>query len=240
MLDNQFNNRDPYAYSSVSPQALANTVSSTMKRVYLKMTLGLVVTAFVALFCSSNSSYISFYITNRWFSFVLIIAEFALLFLINGSIKRISDSMATALFYLFAAVNGAMLSTIFLAYSATAITKTFFITAGTFGAMSVYGYFTPNDLSRMGSYLIMALFGLIIASLVNIFLKSSTLDWIVSIAGVIIFIGLTAWDTQQIKTMAQQAPSTAISRLATIGALSLYLDFLNLFLFLLRIFGNRD
>ena len=239
MLDNQYNN-NPFSYGDASPKALTDTVSSTMKRVYVKMTLGLVLTAFVALFCSSNPSYISFYITHRWFSFALIIAEFALLFLINGRIKQISDSMASTFFYLFAAVNGAMLSTIFLAYSTTAITKTFFITAGTFGAMSVYGYFTPNDLSRMGSYLVMALFGLIIASLVNIFLKSSTLDWIVSIAGVIIFIGLTAWDTQQIKAMAQMAPSTAVSRLATIGALSLYLDFLNLFLFLLRIFGNRD
>ena len=106
--------------------------------------------------------------------------------------------------------------------------------------MSVYGYFTSQDLSKIGSYLFMALIGLIIASLVNIFLHSSTLDWIVSIAGVLIFIGLTAWDTQQIKAMAQAAPQDSVSRLATIGALSLYLDFINLFLYLLRIFGSRD
>ena len=131
-----------------------------------------------------------------------------------------------------------MLCTIFLAYSPGSIAKTFFITAGTFGAMSVYGYFTPNDLSRWGSFLFMALIGLIIASLVNIFMHSSTLDWIISIAGVIIFIGLTAWDTQKIKTMAAHSNGFNPSSLATIGALTLYLDFINLFLYLLRFFGS--
>ena len=171
---------------------------------------------------------------------VLIIAEFGLVLGISGAINKMSGTVATMLFYLFAVVNGLMLSSIFVVYSLTAITKTFFITAGTFGAMSVYGYFTSQDLSKIGSYLFMALIGLIIASLVNLFLHSSTLDWIVSIAGVLIFIGLTAWDTQQIKAMAQAAPQSSVSRLATLGALSLYLDFINLFLYLLRIFGNRD
>ena len=151
-----------------------------------------------------------------------------------------SSATATLLFYLFSAVNGMMLSTIFLVYSMTAITKTFFITAGTFGAMSVYGYFTSKDLSKMGSFLFMALIGLIIASLVNIFLKSSGLDWIISIVGVLIFVGLTAWDTQQIKTMAMQMPGSQTGRLATLGALTLYLDFINLFLFILRIFGGSS
>ena len=133
-----------------------------------------------------------------------------------------------------------MLCTIFLAYSPGCITKTFFVTAGTFGAMSVFGYTTSQDLSKIGSFLFMALIGLIIASVVNIFMHSSTLDWIVTIAGVLIFIGLTAWDTQQIKAMAQAAPSDAVSKLATLGALSLYLDFINLFLYLLRLFGRND
>ncbi len=134
-----------------------------------------------------------------------------------------------------------MLFTIFYAYSLSAITKTFFITAGTFGAMSVYGYFTSRDLSRIGSFLTMALFGLIIAIVVNFFVRSSALDWIISIVGVFIFVGLTAWDTQQVKTMAEVTPSDQAGRLSTIGALTLYLDFINLFLFLLRIFGgNRD
>ncbi|MDE6801585.1 MAG: Bax inhibitor-1/YccA family protein, partial [Muribaculaceae bacterium] len=120
------------------------------------------------------------------------------------------------------------------------IMKTFFITAGTFGAMSIYGYFTEKDLTKIGSFLIFALFGLIICSLVNLFAHSDTLGWIISGAGVLIFLGLTAWDTQQIKQMALQSPNSGDGRLATIGALSLYLDFINLFLYLLRFFGNRD
>ena len=171
---------------------------------------------------------------------VLLIAEFGLVFAISGAINRLSSVAATGLFYLFAVINGLMLCTIFLVYSPAAITKTFFITAGTFGAMSIYGYTTSSDLSKIGSYLFMALIGLIIASLVNIFVHSSTLDWIVSIVGVLIFVGLTAWDTQQVKRMAEIAPAEAAGKLATIGALSLYLDFINLFLYLLRIFGNSD
>lgn len=220
---------------------LTSRVSDTMKRVYLKMTLALVVTALTSLWAAGTYSYLSFMMNNSWFMWVLIIAEFGLVFGISGAINKLSSAVASTLFYLFAVVNGLMLCTIFLAYSPAAITKTFFITAGTFGAMSVYGYFTTKDLSRFGSFLFMALIGLIIASLVNIFLHSSTLDWIVSIAGVIIFVGLTAWDTQQVKVMAQNAPAEAVGRLATVGALSLYLDFINLFLYLLRIFGgNRD
>ncbi len=241
MYNNQYQGQDQYGYTPLdNGRSLVNTVSSTMKRVYFKMTLALVVTAFTALFCSNSYEYMSFFINNSWFMWVLIIAEFGLVIGISSGINKLSSTLASALFYLFAIVNGMMLCTIFLAYSPTAIVKTFFITAGTFGAMSVYGYFTSQDLSKIGSYLFMALIGLIIASLVNIFLHSSTLDWIVSIAGVLIFIGLTAWDTQQIKAMAQAAPQDSVSRLATIGALSLYLDFINLFLYLLRIFGSRD
>lgn len=235
-----FNNNQNYnnGYDTV---ALQRTVAGTMKRVYVKMTLGLIVTALVSLFCASSTGYLTFLFNNRWFMWALVIAEFALVFGISGAINRMSSAVATALFYLFTAVNGAMLCTIFLAYSPGSIAKTFFITAGTFGAMSVYGYFTPNDLSRWGSFLFMALIGLIIASLVNIFMHSSTLDWIISIAGVIIFVGLTAWDTQQIKRMAMEMPGEHLGRLATLGALSLYLDFINLFLYLLRFFGNsRD
>ena len=235
-----FNNNQNYnnGYDTV---ALQRTVAGTMKRVYVKMTLGLIVTALVSLFCASSTGYLTFLFNNRWFMWALVIAEFALVFGISGAINRMSSAVATALFYLFAAVNGAMLCTIFLAYSPGSIAKTFFITAGTFGARSVYGYFTPNDLSRWGSFLFMALIGLIIASLVNIFMHSSTLDWIISIAGVIIFVGLTAWDTQQIKRMAMEMPGEHLGRLATLGALSLYLDFINLFLYLLRFFGNsRD
>ena len=219
-------------------QALAAMTSSVMKRVYVKMTLGLLVTAFTAVYCASTS-FINFYITHSWLMWLLIIAEFGIVIGLSGAIRRMSSAAASALFYLFAVINGMMFSTLFLAYSPTAMVKTFFITAGTFGAMSVYGYFTSRDLSRIGSFLFMALIGLIIASLVNIFLHSSGLDWIISIAGVFIFVGLTAWDTQQVKNMAQLAGPEQAGRLATLGALTLYLDFINLFIYLLRIFGDR-
>ncbi len=237
MYQNDYNYGTPQGRHEAT---LAATVSNAMKRVYLKMTLALIVTALTALWASSSYGYLSFFMNNTWLMWVLVAAELGLVIGISAGINKLSSGVASALFYLFAVVNGLMLCTIFLAYSPAAITKTFFITAGTFGAMSVYGYFTSNDLSRIGSFLFMALIGLIIASVVNIFLHSSTLDWVVSIAGVLIFIGLTAWDTQQIKRMAMAAPAEAVGRLATIGALSLYLDFINLFLYLLRIFGNRD
>ena len=235
---------DQYNYTpdpfNRSAQAVTTLVSNAMKRVYFKMTLALIVTALTALWASTSYGYVSFLVTHTWLLWVLVAAELGLVIAISGAINRLSNAAASGLFYLFAVVNGLMLCTIFLAYSPGVIAKTFFITAGTFGAMSVYGYFTSNDLSRIGSYLIMALFGLIIASVVNIFLHSSTLDWIVSIAGVFIFIGLTAWDTQQIKLRAMSTAPEGVSKLATIGALTLYLDFINLFLYLLRIFGNRD
>lgn len=240
MYNNQYQGQNRYDYTPLTDlTSVTNTVSSTMKRVYLKMTLALIVTAFTALFCAGNG-FLYFMAANSWMMWLLIIAEFGLVIGISAGINKMSSTVATMLFYLFAVVNGLMLSSIFVVYSMTAIVKTFFITAGTFGAMSIYGYFTSQDLSKIGTYLVMALIGLIIASVVNIFMHSSSLDWIISIAGVLIFIGLTAWDTQKIKAMAAATPYEAAGRLATIGALSLYLDFINLFLYLLRIFGDRD
>ncbi len=177
---------------------------------------------------------------NSWAMIGLVIVEFGLLFGISGAINKLSSTVATLLFLLFSAVNGLTLFPIFEIYTQTSIYKTFFITAGVFGAMSVYGLFTTQNLAKWGSILFMALIGLIICSLVNIFLHSDTMGWIISGAGVLIFVGLTAWDTQQIRNMAAMAPAESAGRLATIGALNLYLDFLNLFLFLLRIFGNRE
>ena len=148
--------------------------------------------------------------------------------------------MATALFYAYAILNGVTLSPIFFVYTSSSIALTFFVTSGVFLAMSIYGYTTKRDLTKLGSFLIMALIGLIICSIVNIFWANSTMDWIISFAGVIIFIGLTAWDTQKIKEMAQETDEMNAGKLATIGALSLYLDFINLFLYLLRFLGSRD
>ncbi len=237
------NNYPPYfnrAQYEQQARSLDTRVSQVMKRVYFKMFLGLLVTAFVALWCQTSPTVINFFITNSWSMWLLIIAELGLVIGLTGAINRLSSTAATGLFYLFAVVNGLMLFPIFMVYSPDSIAKTFFITAGVFGAMSVYGFFTSQNLAKMGSFLVMALIGLIVVSLVNIFLKSSGLDWIISGIGVLLFIGLTAWDTQQIKTMAQQAPGSSVGKLATIGALSLYLDFINLFLYLLRFFGNRD
>lgn len=227
------------------PQEYTATItartSQTMKRVYVNMTLALVVTAFVSLWCAGSEAFLSFIFSNRWAMWALLIAEIGIVLGISAGINKLSNTTATLLFYLFAVINGAALAPIFLVYTGASIAKTFFITAGTFGAMSVYGYFTSSDLSRIGNILIMALFGLIIASVVNIFAHSDTLQWIISIAGVVIFVGLTAWDTQQIKRMAMEMPGEHLGRLATLGALSLYLDFINLFLYLLRFFGNsRD
>jgi len=204
-----------------------------MKQVYVRMTLALVVTAFVSLFCANSLGYMLFIAQNSWAMWGLVLVELGLVIGISAGINKLSSTTATLLFFLFAVVNGMMLAPIFIVYTGVSI-------AGTFGAMSVYGYFTSRDLSRIGSFLFMALIGLIIASIVNIFLKSSGLEWAITFGGVLIFVGLTAWDTQQIKRMAQEAPSSSVGRLATLGALSLYLDFINMFLYLLRIFGNRN
>ena len=233
-------------YNSYPPQYVGATdivarTSQTMKRVYVNMTLALVVTAFVSMWCANSMAYLQFIVANRWAMWGLFIAEIAIVWGVSAGIHRLSTTTATLLFYLFAVINGAALAPIFLLYTGASIAKTFFITAGTFGAMSVYGYFTTNDLTRMGSILFMALIGIIIASVVNMFAHSDTLGWIISFAGVLIFVGLTAWDTQQIKRMAEQMPAAGVGRLAVLGALSLYLDFINLFLYLLRFFGSsRD
>lgn len=231
-------NSYPPQYTGIDTVA---RVSSTMKRVYLNMTLALVVTAFVSMWCAGSQAFLSFILANRWAMWGLLLAEIAIVWGVSAGINKLSSATATMLFYLFAVINGAALAPIFLIYTGASIAKTFFITAGTFGAMSVYGYFTKSDLSKVGSILFMALIGLIIASVVNMFAHSDTLQWIISIAGVMIFVGLTAWDTQQIRRMAEMMPEAGVGRLAVLGALSLYLDFINLFLYLLRFFGSsRD
>lgn len=220
--------------------AVGARISTVMKSVYLRMTFGLLVTAIVALLGFSRG-FLQFMLTHSIVYWGLFIAEIAIVLVISTRITKMQSSTATALFYLFAIVNGLALCPIFAIYTGASIAKTFFICAGTFGAMSVYGYTTKSDLSKMGSLLIMALFGLIICSIVNIFWANSTFEWIISFVGVAIFIGLTAWDTQQIKRMAEIMPASTTGHIATLGALSLYLDFINLFLYLLRFFGNsRD
>ena len=229
-----------YNMDSYGSQALDTRVSQVMKRVYVKMFLALIVTGGAAWVCAGIPDLMYFLASHRWVYWGLLIVELLMVFGISGAVNKISSPMATVLFYAYSLLNGVTFALIFAAYTPVSIFKTFLITAGVFGAMSVYGYFTNRDLTKIGSFLFMALIGLIIASVINIFWANSTLEWIVSIAGVLIFIGLTAWDTQKIKQMAQYN-AIEPSRLATIGAVSLYLDFINLFLYLLRFFGSsRD
>ena len=224
----------PYTNSEWS---LSTYMTQVMRKVYVKMFLGLLVTALVSWFVQANPQIL---MSLGKMMFVLIIAELALVFTLSLAINKLKPAVATALFYAYAIVNGITLAPIFFIYTRSSIAMTFFITAGVFLAMSIYGYTTKKDLTKFGSYMIMGLIGLIVCTLVNIFLKSSMMDWIISFAGVIIFIGLTAWDTQKIKQMAQETDEMNAGKLATLGALSLYLDFINLFLYLLRFLGNRN
>jgi uncharacterized protein len=171
---------------------------------------------------------------------VLVLATLGLVFFISFRIQHLQVGTALALFLLYAGLLGLMLSSVFLAYTGASITRVFFISAASFGALSLYGYTTKRDLSPIGSFLIMGLFGVVIAMVVNIFLKSSGLDFVISIVGLLVFAGMTAWDTQKIKEMYDpQEDGTATGRKAVMGALSLYLDFINIFLFLLRFMGDR-
>ncbi|MDD6869585.1 MAG: Bax inhibitor-1/YccA family protein [bacterium] len=216
------------------------SVAKVMRSVYLRMFLGLLATAFTAMFVKSQESLMLAIFENKIFFWGLIIAEFACVIGISGAINKISTAMAVLLFFVYAIINGVTLASIFRVFEISTIAQTFFITAGVFGAMSAYGYLTRADLSKFGAFLFMALIGLIITSVVNIFMGSETLDWVISLVGVGIFIGLTAWDTQKIKMMVMQSNGYNVGKIATLGALSLYLDFINLFLYLLRIFGSRD
>ena len=224
-----------------SPNAgtLANKV---MRRVYVKMLVAMLVTAATSMYVSSNEAILHLIFGNSFVTIGLVISQIAVVLVLSGRLNKLSITSATLLFYLYSVLTGVVFSSILLLYTATSVGMTFLITAGVFAAMSIYGFTTSNDLTKFGSIMFMALIGLIICSVVNIFLKSSGMEWIISLAGVAIFIGLTAWDTQKIKNAAMYATDgTSAEKLATFGALSLYLDFVNLFLYLLRFFGgSRD
>jgi hypothetical protein len=214
-----------------------------MRKVYLWMTLALVITGLWSYFVATSPSMFMLLYSNQAILWGLLIAEFALVFGITAAINKLSLTTATLLFVLYSVINGATLSSIFLVYTTSSIASVFFITAGTFAAMALFGYTTKKDLTALGPILLMGLLGIIIASVVNMFVHSSGLNLIVSYLGVLIFVGLTAYDSQKIKQMMLQAPDAGegMQKLALLGALSLYLDFINLFLYLLRIIGsNRD
>lgn len=213
-----------------------------MRKVYTWMALALVITGFTAYYVATTPSLLSIIYSNQVVLWGLIIGELALVIGLSAAINRLSLTTATLLFVLYSVLNGAMLSSVFLIYTTASIANVFFITAGTFGAMAAYGYFTKKDLTSWGRILLMALIGIIIASVVNIFLRNSMFDLVISYICVAIFVGLTAYDSQKIKEMMLQAPdaSEQAQKIALLGALTLYLDFINLFLYLLRIFGKRE
>lgn len=213
-----------------------------MRKVYLWMAMALVITGVTSYGVASSPGLMQAILTNNALLWVLIIAEFGLVFAISAAINKLSLTTATLLFVLYSVINGATLSVIFLVYTMESIASVFFITAGTFGVMAFIGYTTKKDLTSLGKMLLMALIGLIIATLVNVFfIQSSGFSLIVSYVGVLIFVGLTAYDSQKIKQMLLQAPDAGeiAQKLALLGALTLYLDFINLFIYLLRIFGDR-
>ena len=217
-------------------------VNSFVMSVYNWMMIGLGLTAFTSYFVASSPAIFSMVYPMM---LPLIFAELGLVFFLSARIQKMKASTATSMFVLYSILNGVTLSVIFYAYAASSIVSTFFVTAATFGAVSVYGMVTKRDLTGMGSFLMMGLIGIIIASVINIFIGSSAMEMIISYVGVLIFTGLTAYDTQQIKQMAAAQPADAsgamIRKGALMGALKLYLDFINIFLFLLRIFGGgRD
>lgn len=217
---------------------------SLLKNVYLWMTAGLALTGIVALFIASRPSLVMTLVRNPALFFGLIVAEFLLVFFLSSRIQSLSPGAATLGFAVYAILNGVTLSLIFLAYTGSSIARVFFITAGAFGGMSLYALTTKRSLAGMGTYLMMGLWGIILATVVNLFVRSSGLDWIISYAGVALFLGLTAYDTQIIQSwntrMGSQAEESEFIRVSILGALKLYLDFINLFLFFLRIFGRRN
>jgi uncharacterized protein len=211
--------------------------NALIRQVYAWMGAGLAVTAFMALSTLSSPVILKAITGNRLVFYGLMIGELALVFTLSGAINRLSATAATLLFVAYSALNGVTLSVMALVYTANSIASTFVITAGMFGAMSIYGYMTKRDLTSWGSFLFMGLIGVVIASVVNIFVGSSAVSWLISGIGVIVFTGLTSYDTWKIKELAAQG--TEGRKPAILGALTLYLDFINLFLMLLRFTGNR-
>lgn len=221
--------------------AVSEAFPVLMRKVYVWMSLALLITGMTAYYVATSPALLTAILTNRVLFWGLFIAELALVFGVSAAINRISVLTATLMFVLYSVINGATMSVIFLAYTMSSIATVFFITAGTFAAMAIIGYTTKKDLSSMGRIMFMALIGIIIATVVNIFIKSDALTMVVNYAGVIVFVGLTAWDSQKIKLMLMRAEDVDedTQKTALLGALSLYLDFINLFIYMLQILGKK-
>ena len=247
-----FNKQTSTTRSSASEAIIDEGLRAYMLKVYNYMGSGVLLTGVIALMffkmavvTSDGGEIIGLTnfgnsIYNSGLKWVIMLAPLGVVFYMSFGIAKMSAAKAQTTFWVFAALMGASLSSIFLMYTGASITRVFFITAGTFGAMSIYGYTTKKDLTKLGSFLMMGLFGIIIASVVNIFMKSTMMYFVISILGVLIFVGLTAYDTQKIKNMYMASDSGELmGKKAVMGALTLYLDFINLFIMLLRLFGQR-
>lgn len=227
-----------------TPQTVTSTAltNAFLRSVYKWMGLGLAVTAVVSYIVIHSGTILYQLIQSPGLILGCVIAQLALVFYLSARISKLSAGTATSLFLLYSALNGVTLSLILVAYTASSVTQAFLTATGMFIAMSIYGSVTKRDLSSLGGYLIMGLFGVIIASIVNIFMRSSGLEFGISLVGVVLFLGLTAYDTQFLKEMGNSVPQDdelAVRRATILGALKLYLDFINLFLFLLRLMGRR-
>ena len=235
---------DNLDFNSIESTRYSDTVVATlMRNVYIWMTLALVITGLTAMVTAKSEALMTFIFTNNWALIALMILQLGLVFYFSARINRMSFSTATAVFILYSAITGLTFSSIFVVFSMSSIATTFFITAGMFAAMALVGSFTKKDLSGMGKFALMALIGLIIAGIVNMFLRNAMMDFIVSGIGVLVFAGLTAYDSQKIRQMLQMQSeiNESTQKLALLGSLSLYLDFINIFLYLLRFFGSsRD
>lgn len=232
-------NTNPYYYGG---RAVTESATNTMlRKVYLWMCFALAITGLTAYYVATTPSAMSFVFGNSRTLIALIVVELGLVIGLTAAIARLSAIGATLMFILYSVINGMTMASIFVLYEIGSIATTFFVTAGTFGVMAIIGSITKIDLTKIGGLCIMAVIGLIIATIVNVFVKSSVLELVVSCIGVVVFVGLTAYDAQKIKALLYNADEDdASSKIAVLGALSLYLDFINLFLYLLRIFGRRS
>lgn len=227
-----------YARSgSTSVTPTRESVSDALWVTYRWMSLGLATTGVVALGVAHSPDALELLLGNRLVLMLLFVAQIGLVVGLTAAAQRVSTVAAAAMFFLYAGLTGVTFSTLFLVYTASSIAATFFVTAGAFAGLSAIGLFTRRDLSAVGRFGFFALIGIILASIVNIFLHSSGLDWLITVVGVLLFAGLTAYDTQRLKAL--YASGGAAGNLPLVGALTLYLDFINMFLFLLRILGNR-
>jgi uncharacterized protein len=229
------------SYPYVAADQVEVRQRSIISQAYLWMAVGLVITGLVAAFTASSPTMLSLvYGGNVLVFWGLLLLEIILVIILAAAVTRLPVGVALTVFVVYAALNGVTLSGILLAYTKASVAATFFITAGTFAIMAIYGYTTKRDLTRLGNLAFMALIGLILGSVVNLFLHNPVVYWVITYLGVLIFVGLIAYDTQKLKRLGSSAGGEIASRLAILGALSLYLDFINLFLFLLRIFGRQN